>query len=115
MRYDFDRFVFFALFVFLAFDADFCAGTFLPSFRASERPIAIACFRLVTFLPNPPLFNVPFFRLCIARATFFAAPFEYFRAIVVSAMDCRIRISARNGACSGTAEGGDAAGIQVMT
>ncbi|NGX99198.1 MAG: hypothetical protein G4V63_29575 [Candidatus Afipia apatlaquensis] len=89
-----DRFVFFAFFAFRAFDADFFAGTFFPSLRASERPIAMACFRLLTVLPDPPLFSVPFFRLCIARATFFAAPFEYFRAIVVSAMDCRIRISA---------------------
>jgi hypothetical protein len=28
---------------------DFFAGTFAPARRASERPIAIACFRLFTF------------------------------------------------------------------
>lgn len=56
----------------------------------------MACFRLVTLLPDRPLFNVPSFRLCIARATFLAAPLEYFRAIIVSAMDCRIRISAED-------------------
>jgi hypothetical protein len=44
-------------------------GTLPPSRRASERPIAIACFLLVTFLPEPPLFSVPCFRSCIARST----------------------------------------------
>jgi hypothetical protein len=29
-------------------------GTLAPSRRASESPIAIACFRLVTFLPERP-------------------------------------------------------------
>src|SRR4051812_28857499 len=43
-------------------------GTFFPSFRASDRPIAIACLRLVTFLPERPLFSVPFLRFFIARA-----------------------------------------------
>jgi hypothetical protein len=32
---------------------DFLAGTFDPDLRASERPIAMACFREVTFLPLP--------------------------------------------------------------
>jgi len=41
------------------FDDDFFAGTFAPARRASESPIAIACLRLVTFLPELPLFNVP--------------------------------------------------------
>ena len=36
-------------------------GTFLPALRASERPIAIACFGFVTFLPLRPLFSVPRF------------------------------------------------------
>ena len=57
-------------------------GTFFPDRRASDRPIAIACFLLLTFLPLRPLRNVPFLRLCIARFTFFAAPREYFRAMV---------------------------------
>jgi hypothetical protein len=85
-RYDFDRaFDFLAFFVLRAdFFADFLAGTFFPSFRASERPMAIACFRLFTFLLDLPLFSVPFLRLCIARATFFADPLEYFRAMNVS-------------------------------
>ena len=44
-------------------------GTFPPAFRASDRPIAIACLRLVTFLPEPPLFSVPRLRSCIAFST----------------------------------------------
>ena len=49
----------------------FRLGTFAPFSRASERPIAIACFRLVTRLPLRPLFSVPCLRLCIARLTDF--------------------------------------------
>jgi hypothetical protein len=65
------------------FFADFFAeflggGTFAPSRRASESPIAIACFRLVTFLPEPPLRNVPSLRSCIARLTFACALLPYF-------------------------------------
>ena len=32
-------------------------GTFAPSFLASDKPIAIACLRDVTFLPLRPLFS----------------------------------------------------------
>lgn len=60
------------------FEAAFFFGTFAPSFRASERPIAIACFRLVTFLPLRPLFSVPLSFSRIARATFFCAFGLYF-------------------------------------
>jgi len=67
--------------VFLVLFFAFLAGTFLPALRASERPMAIACFRLLTFLPERPLFNVPFFVLRTARATFFDAAFEYLRAM----------------------------------
>src|SRR2546430_1993691 len=58
-------------------------GTRLPSRRASESPIAIACLRLFTFPPLPPLplFNVPRLNLCISRSTSFEAPDEYFLAI----------------------------------
>ena len=38
----------------------FRLGTFFPCFRASERPIAIACFRLLTAPPLPPRFSAPF-------------------------------------------------------
>ena len=44
----------------LFFDEDFLLGTLPPAFLASDNPIAIACFLLVTFLPEP-LFNFPFF------------------------------------------------------
>ena len=44
-------------------------GTFFPSLRASDNPIAIACFRLVTFLPLRPLFSLPCFIAFISRST----------------------------------------------
>jgi hypothetical protein len=55
-------------------------GTFFPAFRASDNPIAIACFRLVTFLPLRPLFKVPSFISCISVSTFLLADGLYFRA-----------------------------------
>lgn len=57
-------------------DEDCLRGTFPPAFRASDNPMAIACFLLVTFLPELPLFNVPFFRSCIAFSTFSPAFFS---------------------------------------
>src|SRR5213075_2209178 len=56
---------------------DFFFGTFPPSLRASDNPMAIACFLLVTFLPDLPLFSVPSLRSCIAFLTFFCAFFPY--------------------------------------
>src|SRR5882672_8911079 len=53
-------------------------GTLAPAFRASLRPMAIACLRLVTFLPDRPDLSVPFFRSCIARLTLLCAFFPYF-------------------------------------
>src|SRR5581483_4993777 len=44
-------------------------GTLPPARRASERPMAIACLRLFTRLPERPLLSVPRLRLCIARLT----------------------------------------------
>src|ERR1700686_3484583 len=58
-------------------------GTFLPFARASDRPIAIACLRLLTFLPERPLFNVPALRFFITRSTSAEAFLEYFRAMMV--------------------------------
>jgi hypothetical protein len=58
---------------------DFFRGTFAPFSRASESPIAIACLRLVTFLPLRPLRNVPFLRRRIADSTRLPAAFPYFR------------------------------------
>src|SRR5438105_13877679 len=39
--------------------------------------MAIACFLLVTFLPDLPLFSVPSLRSCIAFLTFFCAFLPY--------------------------------------
>ena len=47
----------------------FFAGTLAPALRASDRPIAIACLRLLTVLPERPLFSVPRLRSCIAFST----------------------------------------------
>ncbi len=55
----------------------FRRGTFPPFSRASLRPIAIACLRLVTVRPEP-LFSVPFFFRRIADATLFDAALPYF-------------------------------------
>lgn len=57
-------------------EAPFLVGTFSPFSRASERPIATACLREVTFLPVP-LFSSPCFISCIAFSTFCPAPLEY--------------------------------------
>lgn len=60
----------------------FFFGTFAPAFRASDKPMAIACLRLVTFLPLP-LRNVPRFFSRITFSTFFDAFFEYFAITIV--------------------------------
>lgn len=53
-------------------------GTFPPSRRASDRPMAIACLRLVTFFPDPPERRVPSLRSCMAFLTFSDALAPYF-------------------------------------
>src|SRR5437016_2729472 len=53
------------------------AGTFAPARRACERPMAIACSRLVTFLPERPDLRIPRFRSRMACFTFWAAFFPY--------------------------------------
>jgi hypothetical protein len=63
----------------------FFRATFLPFLRASERPIAIACFLLVTFFPLLPLLSVPLLRRRIADSTSFEALFEVFRFDVLRA------------------------------
>src|SRR5215472_4865693 len=55
----------------------FLAGTLPPALRASDRPIAIACLRLFTVLPERPLFSVPCLRSCIAFSTFSDALLPY--------------------------------------
>jgi hypothetical protein len=62
----------------LLFRPPLLRGTFAPFFLASDRPIAIACLRLLTFLPLPD-FSVPFFRRRIALSTRFDALFPYLR------------------------------------
>src|SRR6266513_1728738 len=58
-------------------DADFLRGTLAPARRASDSPMAMACLRLFTFLPDRPLFRVPFLRSRIARSTFSDAFLPY--------------------------------------
>ena len=74
------------------FDADFFEGTLPPARRASESPIAIACLRLVTFLPERPLLSFPSLRSCIAFLTFDCAVFPYFAISLLLAV-----ASGRNG------------------
>src|SRR5262245_29981989 len=69
----------------------FSFGTRAPLLRASDRPIAIACLRLVTFLPERPLRNVPALRFFMARLTFLAAPSEYFRLFAFFATSCLLK------------------------
>jgi hypothetical protein len=58
---------------------DFFSGTFAPAFRASDNPMAMACFLLVTFLPLRPLLSLPLFMARISLSTLFPAAGEYFR------------------------------------
>ena len=58
-------------------------GTFAPDRRASDKPIAIACFLLVTFLPELPLRSVPRLRSRMTFSTFSPAFFPYFLAMVL--------------------------------
>ena len=61
--------------------AAFLRGTRAPFLRASERPMAIACFRLLTLPPLPPRpdFSVPRFLRRIALATLLPALRLYLR------------------------------------
>jgi hypothetical protein len=58
---------------------DFGGGTFLPSLRALERPMAMACFGFVTFFPLRPLLSLPSFIAFISVSTSLLAAGEYFR------------------------------------
>jgi hypothetical protein len=59
---------------------DFLRGTFAPLLRASDRPIAIACLRLVTTPPLPffPERSFPRFSRCSACLTLSLAALPYF-------------------------------------
>src|SRR5437867_10633041 len=52
-------------------------GTLAPSFLASDKPMAIACLGLVTFLPLLPLRSSPLFISCIFSSTSFCDYFDY--------------------------------------
>src|SRR5579885_1854352 len=69
------------LFLLLFLALFFFRGTFAPDLRASERPMAMACLRLVTFLPLRPLFSLPFFIARISRSTDFDAALLYLRPL----------------------------------
>jgi hypothetical protein len=72
----FDRF-------FSALELFLFGGTFAPFFRASDSPMAIACFRLFTLPPWPdlPRRRVPPLRRRIALFTLLLAPLLYFRPL----------------------------------
>ena len=59
-------------------------GTLLPARRASDKPIAIACLRLLTRLPERPLRSLPRFISRTARRTLLPLARLYLRAIVVT-------------------------------
>ena len=63
--------------------AAFFFGTLAPFLRASDNPMAIACLRLFTFPPLPPLpdFSVPRFLRRMALATDLLAPLLYLRPL----------------------------------
>jgi hypothetical protein len=56
----------------------------LPARRASDKPIAIACLRLVTRLPERPLRSLPRFISRIARRTLLPLARLYLRTIVLT-------------------------------
>jgi hypothetical protein len=63
--------------LFLSREELLAGGTFAPSFRASDNPIATACLGLVTFLPLLPLCSSPLFISCIFSSTSSCDFFEY--------------------------------------
>src|SRR5438552_12738600 len=73
-------------------ETDFLAGTFAPALRASERPMAIACLRLVTFLPDFPLLRVPRFFSCMTFLTFDCAFLPYWAIVFSWAVRATYRI-----------------------
>src|SRR5690606_17764671 len=88
------------------FFAAFLRGTLPPASRASDKPMAMACLRLLTFRPEPPLLSLPSFISCMARPTFSDALrpyffFAFFFAIGFSSCcivgDARSRLSTANG------------------
>jgi len=74
----------------------FFGGTLPPARRASDRPIAIACLRLFTFLPERPLFNVPLLRSCIAFLTLLFALLPYFAMSISLPVTITMIVGARS-------------------
>lgn len=64
--------------------AAFRGGTLAPFFRASESPMAMACLRLFTTPPLPPLpdRSVPLFSRRTALSTLLPAAFPYLRPLL---------------------------------
>lgn len=56
-------------FFFVDFLRPDAGGTLAPSLRASDRPMAMACFGFVTFLPLRPDLSLPRLNSCISRST----------------------------------------------
>jgi len=56
----------------------------LPARRASDKPIAIACLRLLTRLPERPLRSLPRFISRIVRRTLLPLARLYLRAMVTT-------------------------------
>jgi hypothetical protein len=77
-----DYFLYFRFLAVFLFFAAF-SGIFFPSALASDRPMAIACLRLLTLRPDWPLFSVPALRFLIARSTLADAFLEYWRAMII--------------------------------
>jgi hypothetical protein len=87
------------------FEADFFfdalrpggGGTFAPSLRASDKPMAMACFGFFTFLPLPD-FSLPRLNSCISRSTDFCAlgpylrPLDFFFAAILTSVCAGVRI-----------------------
>jgi histidinol phosphatase-like PHP family hydrolase len=72
----------------LDLERDDLRGTLPPLLRASLRPIAIACLRLVTRRPEL-LFRVPLFRRCIADFTRRCALLPYLAMCNLGRLDCK--------------------------
>ena len=74
-------------------------GTLPPLLRASLRPMAIACLRLVTLRPEL-LSRLPFFRRRIADATRFEADFPYLAIWTSGTSWCKARAGIGDNAAS---------------
>ena len=79
-------------------------GTFAPFWRASLRPIAIACFRLFTLRPEL-LLSVPFFLRSMADFTRLPAALPYLAMCILL----------EHGPCKGCAEADGSVSTQPPT